>query len=80
MIKLALLQTADQALQQSPSGGGGSSLADRHREHHRGVRLRGARMELVGTDRGRMEHGELIDLAASERAAVNGAAEMNAMT
>ena len=54
-------------------------MADQQREHQ-GVRLRGARMKLVGTDRGRMEHGELIDLAASERAAVNGAAEMNAMT
>jgi hypothetical protein len=37
-------------------------------------------MKLVGTDRGRMEHGELIDLAASERAAVAGAVVVNAMT
>ena len=35
-------------------------MADQHREHQ-GVRLRGARMKLVGTDRGRMEHEELID-------------------
>jgi hypothetical protein len=58
-------------------------LADQHREHYRGVRLRGARMKLVGTDRGRMEHEELIDqvlVAPSERAAVDGAAEVNAMT
>ena len=57
-------------------------MADQQREHQ-GVRLRGARMKLVGTDRGRMEHEELIDPSvggAIGAAAVDGAVVVNAMT
>jgi hypothetical protein len=69
MIKRAAAAGRPIKLATRPRQGGGSALADRHREHP-GVRLLGARMKLVGGDFGRVEHESLIVqvlLARSER-------------
>jgi hypothetical protein len=70
MIKRAAAAGRPIKLATRPRRGGGSALADRHREHP-GVRLLGARMKLVGGDSGgRVEHESLIVqvlLAPSER-------------
>jgi len=69
MIKRAAAAGRPIKLATRPRRGGGSALADRHREHP-GVRLLGARMKLVGGDSGRLEQESLIVqvlLAPSER-------------